>query len=152
RVVTVVAIVLFLAESYVVNFPGGPPQPAAVPPVYRHIATLPPGPVLSLPDYANTPSWYDEANYSYFSTAHWQPTVTGGAREGPAESLRLPSRLKTFPDPDAASAMRDIGLRYVVVHAAARGAEGIVEAATASADYHLLARFERDYLFQVLPK
>src|SRR6185295_9399131 len=122
RVASVVAIALFLGESYVVNFPGGPPQPMAVPPVYKHIATLPPGPVLSLPDYANTPSWYEEANYQYFSTAHWQPTVNGDSRQWPADFLALTARLKTFPDPDAASAMREIGLRYVVVHAAQPGA------------------------------
>jgi hypothetical protein len=60
--------------------------------------------------------------------------------------------LKTFPDPDAARAMRDIGLRYVVVHAAQPGAAGMVEPAAASDDYRLLARFDRDYLFQVIPK
>jgi hypothetical protein len=152
RAISAVAVVLFLAESYVVNFPGGQPQPAAVPPVYRHIATLPPGPLLSLPDYANTPLWFEEANYSYFSTAHWQPTVNGDSREWPTEFLRLTARLKTFPDPDAARAMRDIGLRYVVVHAAQPGAAGMVEPAAASDDYRLLARFDRDYLFQVIPK
>ena len=152
RLVSAAAIVAFLAESYVVNFPGGQPVPAAVPPVYKHIATLPPGPVLSLPDYANTPSWYEEANYQYYSTAHWQPTVNGDSREWPAEFLKLTARLKTFPDPDAAAAMRDIGLRYVVVHAAQPGAAGMVEPAAASDDYRLLARFDRDYLFQVQPK
>jgi hypothetical protein len=152
RVVSVLAVGLFLAESYLVNFPGGQPQPAVVPPVYKHIATLPPGPVLSLPDYANTPSWYEEANYQYYSTAHWQPTVNGDSREWPAEFLELTARLKTFPDPDAASAMRDIGLRYIVVHAGQPGADAMVEPAAASGDYRLLARFDRDYLFQVLPK
>jgi hypothetical protein len=152
RIVSVVAIAAFLAESYVVNMPGGQPQPAAIPPVYRHIATLPPGPVLSLPDYANTPSWFDEANYSYYSTAHWQPTVNGDSREWPAEFLALTARLKTFPAPDAALAMRDIGLRYVVVHAAQAGAAAMIEPATASDDYRLLARFDRDYLFAVVPK
>jgi hypothetical protein len=152
RVVSVVAIALFLAESYIVNFPGGQPQPLAVPPVYKYIATLPPGPVLALPDYANTPAWYEEANYQYFSTAHWQPMVNGDSREWPRPFLDLTARLKTFPDPVAASAMRDIRLTYVVVHGGAPGTEGLAERASASADFQLLARFDRDYLFQVLPK
>jgi hypothetical protein len=150
RMVTVLATVLFLTESYVVNFPGGPPQPFPVPPVYKHIATLPPGAVLSLPDYANTPLWFEEANYQYFSTAHWQPTVNGDSREWPPHFLELTERLKAFPDAAAASTMRDIGLRYIVVHAAQPGADGLVGPATTSADFRLLARFDRDYLFQVV--
>jgi hypothetical protein len=108
--------------------------------------------VLSLPDYANTPSWFEEANYQYYSTAHWQPTVNGDSREWPAGFLALTARLKTFPDPDAASAMRDIGLRYIVVHSAQPGAEAMIGPASASDDFRLLARFDRDYLFQVQPK
>src|SRR5438094_610114 len=151
RVASVAAMLLLLAESYVVNFPGGQPQPFAVPAVYKYIATLPPGPVLSLPDYANTPLWFDEADYQYFSTAHWQPTVNGDSREWPPHFLELTARLKTFPEPAAATTMRDIGLKYVVVHGARREAEGLVEPARASGDFQLLARFDQDYLFQVVP-
>jgi len=82
RAVSVLAMLLLLAESYLVNFPGGPPQPFPVPAVYKYIATLPPGAVFSLPDYANTPFWFQEADYQYFSTAHWQPTVNGDSRSG----------------------------------------------------------------------
>jgi hypothetical protein len=150
RVISVAAMLLLLAESYVVNFPGGQPQPFGVPPVYKYIATLPPGPVLSLPDYANTPLWFDEADYQYFSTAHWQPAVNGDSREWPPHFLELTAKLKTFPDPAAASTMRDIGLKYVVVHGARREAGGLVEPARASGDFRLLARFDQDYLFQVV--
>jgi hypothetical protein len=37
-----------------------------------------------------------------------------------------------------------------VVHAAQPGADGLVGPATTSADFRLLARFDRDYLFQVV--
>ena len=150
RVASVAAMLLLLAESYVVKFPGGPPPPFAVPAVYKYIATLPPGPVLSLPDYANTPLWFDEADYQYFSTAHWQPIVNGDSREWPLHFLELTARLKTFPEPAAALAMRDIGLKYVVVHGARREAEGLVDPARASGDFQLLARFDHDYLFEVV--
>jgi hypothetical protein len=151
RIGSAAAIVLLLAESYVVKFPGGQPQPYPVPPVYKYIATLPPGPVLALPDYANTPLWFDEADYQYFSTAHWHPMVNGDSREWPAEFLALTSRLKTFPDRVAAAAMRDSGVSYVVVHGAKPAAADLIAPALASADYRLLARFDRDYLFQVVP-
>jgi hypothetical protein len=146
---SVAAILLLLAESYLVNFPGGPPQPFGVPAVYKYLTTLPPGPVLSLPDYANTPLWFNEADYSYFSTAHWYATVNGDSREWPPEFLAVTSRLKQFPDPMAASTMREVGVRYVVVHSAQPAAAGLLATAQASADFRQLARFDRDYLFQV---
>jgi len=151
RAVSVLAMVLLLAESYVVNFPGGPPQPFAVPAVYKYIATLPPGAVFSLPDYANTPLWFQEADYQYFSTAHWHPTVNGDSREWPPHFLELTARLKMFPRAAAASTMREIGVTYVVVHAAAAGADAMIGPATTSPDFRLLARFDRDYLFQLVP-
>jgi hypothetical protein len=57
RAVTIALTILLLAEFYVVKFPGGEPQPFPVPPVYKYVATLPPGAVLSLPDYARTDLW-----------------------------------------------------------------------------------------------
>jgi hypothetical protein len=152
RVASVVGIVFLLAESYVVNFPGGQPQPYPIPTVYKHIATLPPGAVLALPDYANTPVWFDEADYQYFSTANWHPMVNGDSREWPPEFLALTARLKRFPDADAASAMRESGVTYVVVHALKPGAADMVPPALASRDFRLLARFDRDYLFQIVPE
>ena len=143
-------MLLFLAESFVVKFPGGPPQPFRVPPVYRYIGTLAPGAVLSLPDYANTPLWFEEADYQYFSTAHWHPVVNGDSREWPPQFLELTARLKTFPATEAALTMRDVGVRYVVLHAARQGADAMVAPARASADFRLLARFDRDYLFEVV--
>src|SRR5207244_2154737 len=50
RIATVAAMPLFLAESFVVNFPGGLPPPFPIPPVYSFIATVPGGAVVSLPD------------------------------------------------------------------------------------------------------
>jgi hypothetical protein len=107
--------------------------------------------VLSLPDYANTPLWFEEADYQYFSTAHWHPTVNGDSREWPRDFLDLTAQLKGFPDHAAASTMRHVGVRYVVVHAARPDAAALVPAASADDDFQLLARFDRDYLFQVVP-
>jgi hypothetical protein len=151
RVTTVVLTVLLLSEFYVVKFPGGAPQPYRVPVVYRHIATLSPGAVLSLPDYARTPLWFQEADYQYFSTAHWHPIVNGDSREWPPQFVDLTERLKMFPDAAAASTMRAVGVEYVVLHADKDGARGLLAPAQASRDFRLLARFEHDYLFQVAP-
>jgi hypothetical protein len=151
RIVTVVATLVLLSEFYLVRFPGGPPRSFPVPPVYKYIATLPAGAVLSLPDYARTPLWFQEANYQYFSTAHWHPIVNGDSREWPSGFVRLVEQLKTFPDRAAAATMRDVGVTYIVVHTGQGGADALVEPARASTDFRLLARFDRDYLFQVVP-
>jgi len=151
RACSAIAIVLLLAESYVVNFPGGQPQPYPVPPVYRYLATLPPAPVLALPDYANTPTWFDEADYQYWSTAHWLPMVNGDSREWPPDFLALTARLKTFPDHDAAVAMRESGVKYVVVHGIKPAGADMIGVALERPDYHLLAHFDRDYVFEVMP-
>jgi hypothetical protein len=150
RIVTVVATMLLLCEFYVVRFPEGPPQAYAVPAVYEYLATLPPGAVLSLPDYARTPLWFQEANYQYFSTAHWRPIVNGDSREWPPQFVALVERLRRFPEPAAASTLRDVGVTYVIVHGG-QGADAIVAPARASGDFRLLARFDRDYLFEVVP-
>ena len=151
RVATVALTLLLLSESYVVKFPGGGPQPFPVPAVYRYIATLSPGAVLSLPDYARTPLWFQEANYQLFSTAHWHPIVNGDSREWPPQFVDLAERLKMFPASAAASTMRAVGVEYVVLHADQRGADDLLAPAQASSDFRLLARFEHDYLFQVAP-
>jgi hypothetical protein len=128
RVGTVAAILLLLAEFYVVKFPGGPPQPFVVPVVYKHVATLPPGAVLSLPDYATTPLWFREADY-----------------------FEMRARVLAFPEPSSAAEMRDVKIDYIVLHTRETGAREMLEPAKASADFRLLARFDDDYLFQVLP-
>jgi len=151
RAVTIALTVALLSEFYVVNFPGGGPLPFTVPAVYKYIATLSPGAVLSLPDYARTPLWFEEANYSYFSTAHWHPAVNGDSREFPPAFVEFTDRVKQFPDPAAAAAMRGAGVKYVVLHAGQRGAEDLLAPAEASADFRLLVRFDRDYLFEVAP-
>jgi hypothetical protein len=151
RAVTVALTMLLLSEFYLVKFPGGAPMPFPVPAVYRHIATLPPGAVLSLPDYAGTPLWFEEADYQYFSTAHWHPAVNGDAREFPPQFVEVSDRMKRFPDPSAAATMRDAGVKYVVLHAGQRGGEDLLAPAEASSDFRLLVRFDRDYLFEVVP-
>jgi hypothetical protein len=151
RILTILAIPLLLADYYLVNFPGGPPVPLPVPAVYRFIATLPPGPVVSLPDYAGTGLWFQEADYQYFSTAHWYPIANGYSRtEPPGFSDRM-HRIAAFPDAAAVSTMRETGIRYLVVHAGQYPAGGAdaVERGRASGGFRLLARFDADYLFEI---
>jgi hypothetical protein len=152
RVVTTLAIPLALCEFYVVKFPGGAPVPFPVPGIYKVVAMLPPGAVVSLPDFADTPIWFDEADYEYFSTVHWRPIANGYSRAAPPGFRALMNRLQTFPSPAAAAAMRDTRIAYVVLHTSRirEGGGELASKALASPDFRLVAQSATDYLFEVV--
>jgi hypothetical protein len=106
--------------------------------------------VVSLPDYADTATWFLEADYQYFSTAHWHPIANGYSRTAPAGFHQLMGQLSTFPSPAAAGTMRSAGIRYVVFHArkVENGARVAGESA-ASGGFRLIAQRGDDYLFEV---
>lgn len=139
-----------LAESYVVDFPGGQPQREPIPLVYRRLASLPPGAVLSLPTYRFAPDNFHEADYLLFSTVHWHPIVNGfGRHEPPAHMARMET-LRHFPAPEAMAELRRIGVRYVVLHPK-RASEltQAAETATSVAGIRLLARDGDDTLLEI---
>ena len=77
--------------------------------------------------------------------------MNGDSREWPAHFLDMMARIKSFPEPAAAASMRDAKIAYVVLHARLAGARDVLAPARASPDFRLLARFDDDYLFEVLP-
>src|SRR5262249_51157500 len=117
RLVTIAAMLTFLVESRVVNFPGGGQPVVPIPDIYKTIASLPSRAVVSLPDNAGTDVACEEADYQSFSTAHGHPIANGFSREEPTGFRVLMDRLRTFPGSDSLAAMRETGIRYVVVHA-----------------------------------
>jgi len=151
RLVTVLLLPVMLSEWYLVDFPGGAPQPERIPAVYRQLATLPARAVVSLPDYIGGPEWFEESDYQYYSTAHWHPIVNGYARTEPPGYRDRMTRIATFPSSDCAEAMRAIGADYVVFHAARYpgGAAERVEHATSSPDFTLVGQSGSDYLYRV---
>jgi len=151
RVVSCVLIPLILVDSYVVNFPGGKPRPSPIPMVYRRLAALPAGPVVSLPDYAGTAEWFREPDYQYFSTAHWYPIANGYSRAAPPDFTERMERFSSFPDDSSLQALHESGIRYVVVHAGAyRGGPAAVTRASAAAGLRLVAQSGADYMFEVV--
>ena len=153
RAVIVVLIALGLSESFLVTFPLGKPPRVPVPPVYRFLASLPPGPVVSLPSYRHTPERWRAADYQYFSTAHWRPIVNGYSRFEPPDHSWIMGHMSAFAGPNSARTMRQLGVRYVVFHAgrAAASAEAILSEAAAGGDYRQIVRMGDDYLFEVVP-
>ena len=150
RLATLLVLPILLSESFVVDFPGGRPQSLPIPTVYRYLASLPPGAVVSLPDFLQTAEWYREADYLYFSTAHWKPIVNGYARVTPAGFPHRIRQIETFPSPEAADLLRSLDVSYVVVHAGAN--ETAVVRAQQSDEFSLLLHAADDYLFKVNPK
>ncbi len=143
--------ILMLADAFVVGMPGGKPDSLPIPEVYRHLATLPRGAVVSLPSYEAEPDIFREADYLLFSTSHWFPIVNGSGRQAPRGHRELIETLAAFPSGLSAQRMRSIGLRYVVVHTGrARELRASVEEARRGATFRLLRSFDDgDYLFEV---
>jgi hypothetical protein len=140
----------FLAESFLVEFPGGKPMPFPVPPVYHHLSSLPAGAVLSLPTYRGSPEGFREADYLLYSTVHWYPMANGFGRHEPLahrDNLRV---LVRFPAPEAIDRLRTLGIRYVVVHTArdTRLREAVA-AAEHRPEIDMVGQFGDDYLYQV---
>jgi hypothetical protein len=144
---------LMLSEWYVVGFPGGKPQPFAIPPIYRSDALHSARALVSLPEYHGTAGWYFGADYLYYSTAHWRPIVNGFGRSEPPDHFRVVSHMRAFPGPNNARTMRRLGVEYVVLHGERYGAgvEEIVRTALESGEYELVERMASDYLFRVRP-
>ncbi len=151
-VLLTVAAALGLWESHVVGFPGGTPPREPIPAVYRRLASLPAGPVLSLPTYRFAPDNFREADYLLFSTAHWFPIVNGFGRHEPPSHKEQMEVLSRFPGPEAIARLRQIGVRYVVLHPA-RASELARAAAEAGQvpGVRLVAHDGDDFLFEIEP-
>jgi hypothetical protein len=152
RFAVVALLPLMLAEWYVVGFPAGKPQPYPVPSIYLTAPVQTAHALVSLPDYRDARDWFQGADYLYFSTAHWRPIVNGFGRAEPPEQAHVISHMMAFPGPNNARTMRQLGIDYVVFHAA-RYPDGaaIAEMARRMSEYELVVRIGTDYLFRVRP-
>jgi hypothetical protein len=150
-VVALALLPLFVAEHFVAAFPWGRPVVADTPAIYRHPAIRSARAIASLPDYRQSDDPLSGSDYFLYSTTHWRRIVNGFGRAEPAEFGRVSSHLKAFPGPNNAKTMRELGVDYIVVHAARypdRAAE-ILREAMVRPEYELVAQDGHDYLFRV---
>lgn len=149
-----VLVPLMLAEWFVVDFPGGRPQPADSPAIYRHPAVLAARAIVSLPDYSGTDRWFQGADYLLYSTGHWRPIVNGFGRTEPKDHASVISHMRAFPGPNNARTMRRLGIELVVLHAAEYGAAAadMVSTALDTGEYDLVAQEGTIHLFRVRPE
>jgi hypothetical protein len=99
------------------------------PPVYRWLADQPGRPpvvhlpILDVYGLERRPR-YHESVYMVYSTLHWNPLANGYAGIEPARYVRLRELARGFPSRELLTALREIGVRYVVLH---RGGYGPVQ-------------------------
>jgi hypothetical protein len=99
------------------------------PAVYRWLADLPGrSPIVHLPmldvyGLERRPR-YHESIYMVYSTLHWKPLVNGYAGIEPAHYVKLRQLARGFPSREFLDALREIGVRYIVLH---RGGFGPVQ-------------------------
>ncbi len=117
---------------------------ADAPPVYRWLATQPPGAVLEVP------AWQVEGDiagqilsgrYMVASTLHWHPLLNGYTAYPPPSAEFLASAIRRLPDPEALAVLVDsVDVRWIVTH-------GLAWPATAGLDP--VARFGNDQVYAV---
>ena len=84
--------------------------------VYTAIQRVGPGPIIELP----LPVLYalpgHEPVYMIWSIGHWNPLVNGYSGYYPPEFAQTVVRTEHFPDDQSIAQLRNIGVRYVVLH------------------------------------
>jgi hypothetical protein len=90
--------------------------PNTVPPVYRLLASQPPGVVAEfpMPRVATLPG--HDPKYEYLSIFHWKPLVNGYSGFYPPSYHRRIQDLRRFPEPFSLRVLRREGVRYLVIH------------------------------------
>ena len=91
--------------------------PSRAPPVYALLATLPPTVIAHLPMPLPESLPGPEADFQYFAQYHRHQLVNGNSGFYPPSYLRLIGRVRDFPDDRALTALRDLNVDYVLVHA-----------------------------------
>jgi hypothetical protein len=89
------------------------PRPERFPEVYHWLATQADvRAILELPIRPNP----REAQYMYYSTAHWKPIANGFSGLRPASHQQLTAAMRNLPDEAALDLARSFGISHLVVH------------------------------------
>lgn len=84
--------------------------PDRPPDLYRYLKALEPGAVLEIPIKEPAPV------YMYWSKEHWYPLVNGYSGHASPTYGNTLERLEWFPDTDSIELLRELQVRYVVIH------------------------------------
>ena len=95
--------------------------PNVAPPVYRLLASQPPGVVAEFPAPTVEGLPGQDPKYAYLSIFHWKPLLNGYSGFYPATYIRRLQDLRRFPQPFSLRVLRRANVRYVVIHQAGYG-------------------------------
>jgi len=85
-------------------------------PVYKTLATMPPGPVIETPFYYVESMFPLHAKYMMNSTTHWKPLVNGYSDYIPPDFVQNVMTLAPFPTPEGLKLLKPFGVRYALIH------------------------------------
>ncbi len=153
RVLSLLLLLLVTIEAFHGPLPFDPYDGVSA--IYRPIAADPePGGVLELPIFSGS-GFHANAGYMLSSTTHWRPLVNGYSGRRPEGFDRLAEVVGAFPAEHAVQRLREIGVRYVVVHLRAfrntRRARYILRNTPERRDVQLVASVGDDRLYVITP-
>lgn len=87
-------------------------QPTAVPPIYRFLQAADRSVIIEFPVVDYNPA------YMFWSTYHWHPLVNGYSGYTPGDVVDTMMLMRTFPDDESVARLRDLDVRYILIHQA----------------------------------
>jgi len=85
-------------------------------PVHTWLAEAPGGAVMEMPLPRGPKEIHREAVYEFYSTYHWKPMFNGYSGFVPPDYYATCRRMQEFPSRDTVLLLRELGIRYVLVH------------------------------------
>ena len=93
--------------------------PTQVPEVYRWLSRQEGDfALVELPMPSTVPEVYRETRYMYWSTFHWKKLVNGYSGFFPSDYWEINKTMQEFPSEKSIALLRNLGVRYVIVHTA----------------------------------
>ncbi len=89
----------------------------ATPAAHRALARMPRAPVVELPFFERPIDFHRHTEFMLLSTAHWQPLVNGYSDYASPLWVERAQVLRHFPAGGSLELARELGVRYVVLHA-----------------------------------
>ncbi len=119
--------------------------PTRTPPAYEWLREQPRGVVAEFPMPGKHNSPFHESEFQFLSTFHWYPLVNGYSGNWSNRQVAFLGRVRGFPDEGAIAALREAGVKYVLVHERHLGRDHYAETVARLHDHLTLAgRFPDD--------
>jgi len=92
------------------------PEPGG--PIYQVLRSAGPGAVVELPMPKDEAFAGHDPDFEYWSISHWHPILNGYSGYYPPQYLDTLKMMQTFPDDRSIKQLKELNIRYVIVHRA----------------------------------